>query len=58
MGRIRVIGNGALSGAVMLLLSRDLENKATQLAQSARVVTLSANPVFADLYMEGMLFEN
>ena len=56
-GRIRVIGNGALSGAVMLLLSRDLHQGAEDLAQKANVVTLSANPVFTRAYMEGMLFE-
>ena len=56
-GRIRVIGNGALSGAVMLLLSRNLQVEAERLAQNVRVVTLSANPVFAEAYMEGMLFE-
>lgn len=56
-GRIRVIGNGALSGAVMLLLSRELQDEAERLSANARVVTLSANPVFAEAYMERMLFE-
>lgn len=55
-GRVRVIGNAALSGAAMLLLSRTLRDDARRLVSQARVVTLSTNPVFADEYMERMLF--
>ena len=56
-GKIRVIGNAALSGAVMLLLSADLRKTAELLAHSAKIVVLSSNAVFAEAYMDGMLFE-
>lgn len=56
-GKIRVIGNAALSGAAMLLLSKHLQTVAEALAKDANIVMLSANPIFAEAYMEGMLFE-
>lgn len=56
-GKIRVIGNAALSGAAMLLLSKHLQPVAEALAKDANIVMLSANPIFAEAYMEGMLFE-
>lgn len=54
--RIQVIGNAALVGASMLLLSKDLRSKAIEIAQSASVVELASDPIFAKLYMENMLF--
>lgn len=56
-GRIRVIGNAALSGAAMLLFSEDLRHYAAQLAERAQIISLSTNPVFAEEYMERMAFE-
>ena len=54
--RISVIGNAALAGASMLLLNKDMRNKAKDIADQACVVELSSNPVFAELYMNNMLF--
>jgi len=54
--RISVIGNAALAGASMLLLNKDMRNKAKDVADKACVVELSSNPVFAELYMNNMLF--
>ncbi|MBQ8381734.1 MAG: DUF4445 domain-containing protein [Clostridia bacterium] len=52
---IRVIGNAALAGASIILLNRDLREECACYAKGA-VVELSTNPVFADEYMERMLF--
>ena len=54
--RVRVIGNAALSGASMLLLDRNLREDCARHARNARLVDLSANPVFTNEYMERMLF--
>lgn len=54
--RVRVIGNASLDGAALLLLDETLRAKSEQMAQCAHTVELHANPVFADYYMEGMLF--
>ena len=56
LSRIRSIGNAALSGAAMLLLNRNLRSDCAQYAQNAAIVDLSTNPVFAEEYMEKMLF--
>ena len=52
-----MIGNAALSGASMILLNREFREKCRELAGKAQVVELSSNPVFADKYMMGMMFE-
>ena len=53
---IRVIGNAALSGAAMLLLNGDCHASCAGYAKLARVVELSANPIFAQEYVERMMF--
>ena len=55
-GRIRVLGNAALAGASMLLLSVGLRAECEFRARSVELVELAANPVFAAEYMERMLF--
>ncbi len=54
--KTKVIGNAALSGAVMLLLQPDFIDRAQQLSQGAITVDLSANPRFSEAYMMGMMF--
>ncbi|MCI8693323.1 MAG: DUF4445 domain-containing protein [Lachnospiraceae bacterium] len=54
--RIRVIGNGALSGAAMLLLNRESRASCESSAGRAKVLELSTDPVFAEEYMERMMF--
>lgn len=56
VSRIRVIGNGALSGAAMLLLNRDYRVSCAKYVEEARVLELSTDPVFAQEYMERMMF--
>lgn len=54
--RIRLLGNAALSGASMLLLSKDLKTECEGIARSAVLTELSTNPYFAEEYMMGMMF--
>jgi uncharacterized 2Fe-2S/4Fe-4S cluster protein (DUF4445 family) len=55
-GRIRTVGNAALGGASMLLLSRPLREDAEALARRAVTTELSTNAAFSEYYMSGMLF--
>ena len=55
--KIQVVGNAALDGAAMLLLNKQLMDKALVLADSATTLKLSTSPVFAELYMAGMTLE-
>lgn len=49
------VGNCALGGASMLLLSQTLRDKARRIADTAELVELSGNPIFSESYMMGML---
>lgn len=53
--RVRVVGNGALGGASMLLLNRSLRSEALRLAQSARTRDLANSLIFQERYMMGIL---
>ncbi|MBR4073712.1 MAG: DUF4445 domain-containing protein [Clostridia bacterium] len=53
--KARVMGNAALSGAVMLLLNTDYIDRCNLLAKKAGVIELSSNPVFSEQYMLGMI---
>lgn len=52
----RAVGNGALSGASMLLLDRTLRGHCHALARSATHPELATDPVFTERYAFGMLF--
>ncbi len=54
--RVRVIGNAALGGASMLLLSKGLRAECESRTKEIEQVELASNPVFAAEYMERMLF--
>lgn len=56
VSNLRVIGNGALSGAAMLLLNSGYRASCAKYVQAARVLELSTDPVFAQEYMERMMF--
>lgn len=56
VSRIRAVGNAALSGAAMLLLNRDFREVCGRYAELADVLELSSSPVFAEEYMERMMF--
>ncbi|MBQ7786478.1 MAG: DUF4445 domain-containing protein [Clostridia bacterium] len=53
--RVNAAGNAALSGASMLLLSREMRAACESMVRQASVVELSSNPVFARHYMSDML---
>ena len=54
--KAKVIGNGALTGASMLLLNEDLREKCDLISKSAKHIELSVNPCFMEKYMENMMF--
>ena len=54
--KARVMGNGALSGAVQLLLDYDGRFRAQGLAASARQLNLGGNPRFNENYIDQMFF--
>ncbi|MBQ9115705.1 MAG: DUF4445 domain-containing protein [Clostridia bacterium] len=54
--RVKILGNAALVGASMLLLSTDCRAKCEKTLSKAQVITLSSNPVFTEEYMERMMF--
>lgn len=55
--RATIAGNGALSGAAMLLLGGSERSACLDIAVRAQSVGLSANPVFARHYMTCMTFD-
>ena len=54
--RVRVLGNAALTGASLLLLSLPQRRKYGEAAEKIKLVELASNPVFAAEYMERMMF--
>ncbi len=56
-GKAVVLGNASLHGAVMLLLQRDFESDTMVSAGRAVTVPLGGSGIFAEYYMECMLFE-
>lgn len=56
LGKTKVLGNAALSGAAMLLLNPELRKKATEIAETSETVDLSTNPTFMELYVDSMMF--
>ncbi len=56
--KIRLLGNGALMGAAMILLQQGAEQRAEIVSQMAKIEELAGNPVFQEAYIEAMLFTN
>jgi uncharacterized 2Fe-2S/4Fe-4S cluster protein (DUF4445 family) len=54
--RITYVGNAALLGAQMALLSETERNRAKSLADRMEHVALAARPEFQDIFIEGMKF--
>ena len=54
--KVRILGNAALSGAIMLLLNQDYLPQAKEIAAAAVTVDLSSNTDFFKLYTENMFF--
>lgn len=55
-GRVRAVGNVALSGAAAMMMSRQARQAAEALALRAQEAPLSTSAVFMDRYMEQMMF--
>jgi uncharacterized 2Fe-2S/4Fe-4S cluster protein (DUF4445 family) len=56
LSRVEVVGNAALRGAVMVLLSREHGRYAQAAARNARFVELGGKPEFQTRFMDAMLF--
>jgi uncharacterized 2Fe-2S/4Fe-4S cluster protein (DUF4445 family) len=56
--RVQVLGNAALEGACRLLLEEPLRETANRIAAAAQGVALSGNPLFADLFIRHMNFQD
>jgi uncharacterized 2Fe-2S/4Fe-4S cluster protein (DUF4445 family) len=54
--RVQVVGNAALRGAIMILLSRDCWRKAQSAARNTRFVELGGKPEFQARFMDSMMF--
>lgn len=54
--RVKVLGNASLSGASALLLSAPLIGTSDEVAGSVKIAELASNPVFAEEYMNNMMF--
>jgi uncharacterized 2Fe-2S/4Fe-4S cluster protein (DUF4445 family) len=56
LSRVEVVGNAALRGAVMVLLSRECRRKSESAARNARFIELGGKPEFQNRFMESMMF--
>ncbi|MBR4078899.1 MAG: DUF4445 domain-containing protein [Christensenellaceae bacterium] len=55
-GKVKVIGNAALSGAAQILLHTPSVKRAQEIAKSSVHVNLGGNPKFNERYMDNMFF--
>ena len=55
-GKVKPLGNAALTGACMLLLDRECRERAEGYARDAVTLELSSNPVFSNHFINEMLF--
>lgn len=53
-----VLGNGAVSGASMILLNTENRKKIREIVQKCHYIELSGNEIFMDNYIEAMSFGN
>ena len=53
----KAVGNSALAGASMMLLNIDTRNSAYELVNTAELLELSANQIFSEYYMSGMMLD-
>jgi uncharacterized 2Fe-2S/4Fe-4S cluster protein (DUF4445 family) len=54
--KIKFVGNGSLLGAHLSALSKDMMNKANEIARQMTYLELSMNPGFMDHYMSALFF--
>ena len=51
------IGNGALAGASLLLINKNVRENMIETVKNATVVDLASNPIFTEKYMMSMILE-
>jgi uncharacterized 2Fe-2S/4Fe-4S cluster protein (DUF4445 family) len=56
LGKVHVVGNAALRGAIRALLSRECFRRGEDAARRTRFVELGGKPEFQARFMEAMLF--
>jgi uncharacterized 2Fe-2S/4Fe-4S cluster protein (DUF4445 family) len=56
LARVRVVGNAALRGALLVLASRESWKKSQDAARSARFIELGGKPEFQARFMDSMMF--
>ncbi len=54
--KTKILGNGALSGAIKLLFDRNSMEKAEKIAKNAQHIQLGGNPDFNSAFIENMMF--
>ena len=55
--RIKKVGNAALEGATIMLLSREMRSVAEEMVRRVEHVELETTPDFFDIFVEGCLFK-
>jgi uncharacterized 2Fe-2S/4Fe-4S cluster protein (DUF4445 family) len=55
-GKVEVVGNAALRGAILVLLSREHWRKSQRAARAARFIELGGKPEFQDRFIDAMMF--
>jgi uncharacterized 2Fe-2S/4Fe-4S cluster protein (DUF4445 family) len=56
LGKVQVVGNAALRGAIMVLLSRESWQRSQSAARNTRFVELGGKPEFQARFMDSMMF--
>ncbi len=56
LDKVQVVGNAALRGAVMVLLSRERWRSAQNASRSVRFVELGGTAEFQNRFMDSMMF--
>lgn len=55
-GKVEVVGNAALRGAILVLLSREHWRKSEHAGRAARFIELGGKPEFQDRFVDAMMF--
>ena len=55
--RVAGVGNAALEGATLMLLSKELRDRGEDLVRRARHIELETTPDFFDIFVEGCMFK-
>ncbi|MEG2583921.1 MAG: ASKHA domain-containing protein [Oscillospiraceae bacterium] len=56
LDKVKIMGNGAGSGAIMILLSNANLSESERIAKMAQTIELSNSPIFMEKYIDAMMF--